>query len=211
MVDDMVRTWVAGWAVSRGTPPPAERPWGYYIEVADDPAEVGRHVLPEASRAAVRAAAEAVTVPRTWMKMPAEPDEVEPWITPGWEVARSETGYLMAVDLTATGATAPAGYTAHVERAGDVVRVRVRHAAGGPAAAGQLALLGEDAVVDRIRTQEAHRRRGLGAFVMRALADRAVELGAVRGVLGATPAGRALYRELGWRQHATLAECVYRG
>ncbi|WP_234018857.1 MULTISPECIES: hypothetical protein [unclassified Streptomyces] len=89
MIYDMVRTWVEGWAVSRGTPAPVARPWGYYTEVADDPAEVGRHVFPEASEPLVRAAAEGVRASRTWMKMPAEPEEVEPWISPGWEVAWS--------------------------------------------------------------------------------------------------------------------------
>ncbi|WP_234018858.1 MULTISPECIES: hypothetical protein [unclassified Streptomyces] len=74
-----------------------------------------------------------------------------------------------------------------------------------------MALLGEAVVVDRVRTAGAHRRRGLGAFVMRALADRALGEGAALGVLGATPAGRGLYGTLGWKRHAALAECVYRG
>ncbi|MDC7340105.1 GNAT family N-acetyltransferase [Streptomyces lydicus] len=64
--------------------------------------------------------------------------------------------------------------------------------------------------MDRVRTDEAHRRRGLGDFVMRTLVDSAVADGAVLGVLGATAAGRALYETLGWKKHATLAECVYR-
>jgi len=93
---------------------------------------------------------------------------------------------------------------------GAVAHVRVLDAAGGRAAQGQMALLGEAVVVDRVRTQEAHRRRGLGAFVMRTLADHALEQGAVLGVLGATDAGRALYETLGWKKHATMAECVYR-
>ncbi|WP_406485564.1 GNAT family N-acetyltransferase [Streptomyces sp. NBC_01563] len=59
-------------------------------------------------------------------------------------------------------------------------------------------------------TEGAHRRRGLGRFVMCVLADHALEQGASQGVLGATGAGRALYETLGWKKHATLAECVYR-
>ncbi|MEU5241009.1 GNAT family N-acetyltransferase [Streptomyces lydicus] len=210
MVAEMVRTWVAGWAVSRRTPPPVEKPWGYYIEVADNPDEVGRHVLPETEEAWVRSAAASVSVPRTWMKMPAEPAEIEPWLPPGWVVAWEETGHLMAVDLMATHPVAPEGYTATMESVGAVTCVRVRDAAGERAAEGQLAALGEVVVVDRVRTDEAHRRRGLGDFVMRTLVDSAVADGAVLGVLGATAAGRALYETLGWKKHATLAECVYR-
>lgn len=166
MVADMIETWVTGWAVSRRTPPPVEMPWGHYIEVADDPAEVGRHVLPVADESLVRSAAASVTAPRTWMKMPVEPEELEPWLPRGWAVAWTETGHLMAVDLVATGPVAPEGYTATVETVGSVVHVRVLDAVGGQAAKGQLAMLGEAAVVDRVSTEGAHRRRGLGRFVM---------------------------------------------
>ncbi|MGG7569456.1 GNAT family N-acetyltransferase [Streptomyces sirii] len=208
MVADIVRTWVAGWAVSRRTLPPVEKPWGFYIEVAGNADEVGRHVLPEAEESLVRSAAASVSVPRTWMKMPAEPEEIESWLSEEW--VWEETGHLMAVDLMATDPVAPEGYTAAVETIGAVTYARVLDAAGEPAAQGQMASLGEAVVVDRVMTEEAHRRRGLGNFVMRTLADRALEAGAVLGVLGATDAGRALYETLGWKKHATLAECVYR-
>ncbi|MGW1405351.1 GNAT family N-acetyltransferase [Streptomyces sp. NPDC002403] len=210
MVADTVRTWVAGWAASRRTPPPAEKPWGFYIAVSDSPVEVGRHVLPETRESLVRGAAASVTTPRTWMKMPAEPETIEPWLPRGWVVAWEETGHLMAVDLMATNPVAPEGYTTTLESGGGVIRVRVLDAAGRQAAKGQMAVLGDEVVVDRVVTEETHRRRGLGGFVMRTLADRALEEGAVLGVLGATDAGRALYETLGWKKHATLAECVYR-
>ncbi|MFI6155100.1 GNAT family N-acetyltransferase [Kitasatospora sp. NPDC051170] len=206
----MVRTWAAGWAVSRRTPAPVEMPWGYYIEVADNPDEVGRHVLPEAEESLVRSAAACVSAPRTWMKMPAEPEEIEPWLPGGWVVAWEETGHLMAVDLMATHPVPPDGYTTTVETVGAVTCIRVLDAAGEQAAKGQLAALGEAVVVDRVVTEESHRRRGLGGFVMRSLADHALREGAVLGVLGATDAGRALYESLGWKKHATLAECIYR-
>ncbi|SHM49607.1 GNAT family N-acetyltransferase [Streptomyces yunnanensis] len=208
MVADIVRTWVAGWAVSRRTPPPVEKPWGFYIEVADNADEVGRHVLPEAEELLVRSAAASVSVPRTWMKMPAEPEEIESWLPQGWVM--EESGHLMAVDLMATDPVAPEGYTATVESIGAVTYARVLDAAGKQAAQGQMASLGEAVVVDRVVTEEAHRRRGLGNFVMRTLTDRALEEGAVLGVLGATDAGRALYETLGWKKHTTLAEYVYR-
>ncbi|MFJ8828209.1 GNAT family N-acetyltransferase [Streptomyces sp. NPDC102467] len=210
MLADTVRTWVAGWAISRRTPAPVARPWGFYIEVAGNPAEVGRHVLPETDESLVRSAAASVTLPRTWMKMPAEPEEVEPWLAPGWVVAWEETGHLMAMDLAATHPVAPAGYTVSAEAIDDVVHVHVRDGAGELAAKGQAALLGQAAVVDRVVTEEAHRRRGLGGLVMRTLADQAVAQGAAVGVLGATDAGRALYETLGWKKHSTLAECIYR-
>ncbi|OKI06210.1 hypothetical protein A6A06_37540 [Streptomyces sp. CB02923] len=210
MVLDTVRTWVAGWAISRRTPPPVEKPWGLYVAVGDNSDEVGRHVLPEVDETLVRSAAASVTVPRTWLKMPAEPEEIEPWLLPGWTVAYEETGHLMATDLMATNPVEPAGYTATVETRGSVICVRVLDVAGVQAAKGQMALLGEAAVADRVVTERAHRRCGLGQFVMRTLADRALDEGANLGVLGATDAGHALYETLGWKKHAPLAECVYR-
>ncbi|MER5495704.1 MULTISPECIES: GNAT family N-acetyltransferase [unclassified Streptomyces] len=210
MVANTVRTWAAGWAVSRRTPPPVEKPWGVHIEVADSPVEVGRHVLPEAEESLVRSAAASVTAPRTWMKTPAEPERIEPWLPRDWVMAWEDTGHLMVMDLMATNPVAPEGYTATLETAGAVTRVRVLDGAGATAAQGQMAFLGEEVVVDRVVTDGAHRRRGLGGFVMRTLADRALEAGAVLGILGATDAGRALYETLGWKKHATLAECVYR-
>ncbi len=210
MLANTVRTWVAGWAVSRRTPPPVEQPWGYYIAVADNPAEVGRHVLPETEESLVRSAAASVRIPRTWMKMPAEPGEVEPWLSSGWMVAWEETGHLMAIDLTATTPCTPEGYGVDVEYLHEVIHVRVLDEAGKPAAQGQAAIIGEAAVVDRVVTAEAHRRRGLGNFVMRTLADHASARGADMGVLGATDAGRALYETLGWKKHSTIAECIYR-
>ncbi|MFI9203208.1 GNAT family N-acetyltransferase [Streptomyces sp. NPDC053048] len=209
MIPELVDTWVAGWAVSRGTPAPSERPWGHYIEVGL-PEHRGRHVLTDTSGSAIRRAAASVTVPNTWLKAPMDPEEVEPWLPAGWVVDRVETGHLMATDLQATDPVLPAGFTTTVETRDGVTYVQVYDAAGERAAKGQMAVLGEATVVDRVETAEAHRRRGLGGFVMRTLADRASAEGATLGVLGATDEGRALYESLGWKAHAALAACVYR-
>ncbi|WP_127356693.1 GNAT family N-acetyltransferase [Actinacidiphila soli] len=64
---------------------------------------------------------------------------------------------------------------------------------------------GSDAAVfDQIETSPAHRRKGLGSLVMRALANAAYDAGATTGVLGATVEGRALQESLGWRTDAPL-------
>ncbi|MCD9160619.1 GNAT family N-acetyltransferase [Streptomyces albireticuli] len=171
---------------------------------------MGRHVLFEADEPAVRAAAATVDVAHTWLKAPVEPEDIRPWLPRGWVVDEAEAGHLMAVDLTATGPVAPDGYTASLETDDGVTYVRVRDAGGEVAAQGQMALLGQEAVFDKVVTEEAHRRRGLGAFVMRALADHAVAEGASLGVLAATDEGRALYETLGWKSHTRLAACIYR-
>ncbi|ARZ66224.1 hypothetical protein SMD11_0558 [Streptomyces albireticuli] len=167
-------------------------------------------MLFEAHESAVREAAASVDVADTWIKAAVEPQDIGPWLPRGWVVDEEEAGHLMAVDLTATEPVVPEGYTASLETDDGVTYVRVLDADGGLAARGQLALLGHGAVVDQVVTEEAHRRRGLGAFVMRALADHAVAEGASLGVLGATDEGRALYETLGWKSHSRLAACIYR-
>ncbi|PBC86970.1 Acetyltransferase (GNAT) family protein [Streptomyces sp. 2224.1] len=209
MVPEMVGLWASGWSVSRRTPRPVEHPWGVYIEVGR-PDQVGRHVLPHADEPSVRRAAAAVTVPHTWLKVPMEPADAGHWLPQGWVVDKDEAGHLMAMDLQVTDPVVPKGYTVAVETHDGVVRVRVRDAAGDTAAGGQMALLGRATVVDRVTTEEGHRRRGLGNFVMRTLADHAVAEGAELGILGATDDGRALYETLGWKVHAPLAACIYR-
>lgn len=209
MVAELVKTWAEGWAVSRGRPLPVEHPWGLYLDVGA-PGQVGRHVVSEAREEAVRAAAASVTVPYTWLKLPMEPEEAGAWLPAGWVVDKEESGYLMAADLHATHPEAPAGYTASVETRDGVTYVEMRDEKGELAAQGQMAVLGRSTVVDRVITAEAHRRRGLGNFVMRTLVDDAVGRGVDVGVLGATDDGRALYETLGWTLCTPLAACIYR-
>ncbi|MGA5564913.1 GNAT family N-acetyltransferase [Streptomyces platensis] len=185
------------------------KPWGLYVEVGR-PDQVGRHVLPYGDELTVREAAASVTVPHTWLKVPREPAEVGRGLPDGWVVDMDEAGHLMATDLRTTAPTAPEGYTATMETHDGVTYVQLRDADGALAAQGQMALLGQATVIDRVTTEPAHRRRGLGAFVMRTLADHAVADGATLGVLGATDEGRALYETLDWKVYAPLAACIYR-
>ncbi|MFJ5677679.1 GNAT family N-acetyltransferase [Streptomyces sp. NPDC093097] len=209
MVPELVSIWVAGWVVSRQRPPAVKHPWGYYIDVGR-PDRVGRHVLPDPDASSVRAATSSVTTPHTWLTLPVEVETAEPWLPAGWVADRAETGHLMATDLRATHPTTPDGYRTTVEQADGVTYVRVHDTDGGLAARGQMAVLGPATVIDKVVTEEAHRRRGLGSLVMRTLADHAVSEGAHLGVLGATDAGRALYETLGWQRRAGLADCVHR-
>ncbi|MER6841908.1 GNAT family N-acetyltransferase [Streptomyces platensis] len=185
------------------------KPWGLYIEVGR-PDQVGRHVLGESHELTVREAATSVTVPHTWLKVPGEPAEVARELPEGWVVDADETGHLMAADLRVTSPTTPEGYTVSMETHDGVTYVQLHAEAGELAAQGQMAILGQATVVDRVITEQTHRRRGLGAFVMRTLADRAVADGATLGVLGATDEGRALYETLDWKAYAPLAACIYR-
>ena len=75
---------------------------------------------------------------------------------------------------------------------------------GEPAARGNVAVVDDLAVYDRIVTEPEFRRRGLGSYVMRALTAVALEHDVDAGLLVTTPEGLELYRYLGWENLASV-------
>jgi ribosomal protein S18 acetylase RimI-like enzyme len=69
---------------------------------------------------------------------------------------------------------------------------------GEEVASGSVAKQGDHAVFDRIITDPMYRRRGLGSFVMRALTAAILEDDVETGLLMASEEGRRLYQYLGW-------------
>ncbi|MER7579015.1 GNAT family N-acetyltransferase [Kitasatospora sp. NPDC097691] len=203
---ELVRMWISGWVVSRGSAEPVDQPWGWSIDVGSPAGEVGRHVLPEPTEAEVRKIAEATTAPTTWLKLFAEDATVRPWLGPQWRL--DVPGFLMSVPLAPERPEPPAGHTVTTWERGGVIRTMVRTEDGQLAARGQAGLAGPVAVPDQISTTPGFRRRGLGALVMRTLQSAAHERGARTGVLVATPDGQALYTALGWTTHAPMASLV---
>lgn len=195
---DLVTDWVWGWALSRGTPDPVTEPDGYRIDVGL-PGHRVRYVLPHPGSTGPRAAG--LTEPGTWLKVCGSAEQVP--LSPRWTVGAPE--YLMSTGLgTVTPVTAPDPYTVELHNTGDVHDAVVRAAGGECAAKGRVAVRGRAAVIDVVETDPAHRRRGLGSVVMAELSRAAGEHGAVRAVLVATEAGRALYEKLGWRVESPI-------
>jgi GNAT superfamily N-acetyltransferase len=110
----------------------------------------------------------------------------------------------MSIDLADHAFRAlPEGYRAEAERDGGVITVMVS-AGEAVAASGRIAVIGADAVADRVQTHPDHRRRGLGGAVMGLLVAAAREAGAVHGQLVASEMGEPLYTGLGWRAEARV-------
>ncbi|MEU4104951.1 GNAT family N-acetyltransferase [Streptomyces tanashiensis] len=209
-IGTITKAWVAGWTASRGTPSAVTEPWGYRIDVGL-PRHVVRHVLPAPDAASVGALCARLTAPYSWLKVMAGPEEVEPWITEGWTVP-DDPGFMMVKALDPGARPAPPeGYARTTEVQDGVVRVRILAPDGALAARGQIAPTGSTAVADQIETDPAHRRRGLGANVMRTLEAAAAQAGATTGVLAATTDGRALYDSLGWHYRGPLTGIVRTG
>ena len=66
------------------------------------------------------------------------------------------------------------------------------------AASGRVFVVGETAIFDKIVTEPAFQRRGLGSFIMKALAAQAFEHDVENGLLLASLDGQKLYSHLGW-------------
>ncbi|WP_405527537.1 GNAT family N-acetyltransferase [Streptomyces avidinii] len=205
-ISELVRMWIDGWVVSRGSSDPIDEPWGWTIDVGQSK-HVARHVLPEPSEADVRKIVAATSAPGTWLKLFAEDQAVLPWVGPDWRLDRA--GFLMSCHLAPERPEVPAGYTLTSWTRGGVARVLVRTPAGHFAARGQIARAGAHVVVDQVETAAEHRRKGLGGLVMRTLQSAAYEAGARTGLLVGTPEGRALYSSLGWTVHSPMASLWY--
>lgn len=75
----------------------------------------------------------------------------------------------------------------------------------GVLASGHVAAINDYAVFDRIVTASEHRRRGYGSLVTRYLASIAAESDADAGLLVASTDGYELYKYLGWTLLGTMA------
>ncbi len=205
MDSTLVREWVDGWAVSRGAAPAVEEPWGLTVDVGVA-GELRRHVLPEVDEVLLRKFDGCA--PGTWLKLFEAPERLEPWTGPGWRF--DSPAWLMWLELRPAAVTVPDGYRLRTWGHGGLTRALVTTESGAFAARAQSGRPPGAAavVVDQVDTSPSHRRRGLGALLMRTLQNAAFEAGAERAVLGATTDGRALYNTLNWRTAGPLTGLV---
>jgi GNAT superfamily N-acetyltransferase len=165
----------------------------------DDKYRSTEWVLTDPSSEELRDVAErAAAVPRSWvMLIGARPDDVA-----GLEVI-NDGEWLMATALRRAGEAEPERVEI-VERAG--VAFATVTIDGVQAAHGQVAVVGRDAVIDRIKTELEFQRRGLGRAMMAALTGWALDRGATDGLLVASQDGFQLYSRLGW--HTVAQTCT---
>ncbi len=201
---DTVSRWARGWAYARGFPRPAAVPGGVRVEVGEPGRRVEWVATDEADTLSALVDAVRAT-PEAWLSVVTEsPAGVRPWFLEGGLTPNEAEEALMSIDLAAHAVRElPDGYRAEVEHDGGIITVSVR-SGEATAAGGTIAVIGADAVADRIQTDPDHRRRGLGGAVMSLLVSAAREAGAVRGLLVASEMGEPLYAGLGWQVEARL-------
>ncbi|MFJ6893262.1 GNAT family N-acetyltransferase [Streptomyces hokutonensis] len=208
----LIRRWLDGWTVARSLPEaePVESAGDGLRSKCDQPGrEVEVFALradeePESlSRLAAAVAAERQT---TWLTVPTlRPGAVESvLVAAGLELLR-RSEWFMTTDLAEHPRHEIATpYECEVRTQGPVTVVTLHGPSGEVAARGTIAVVGADAIADRIETDAAHRRRGLGRAMMSALAEAAVSQGARTGLLIASEEGQRLYSSLGWHHEADV-------
>lgn len=209
---DLIRRWLNGWTTARSLPE-AEPVGSAGDGLRSECRQPGREVEVFALRAdeepgsLARLAAAVAAAPQvTWLTVPtARPSTVEAVVgAAGLELHR-RSEWLMTTDLTGHPRHTPAApYGIEVRTEGPVTGVTLHGPSGEVAARGTVAVVGGDAIADRVETHAAHRRRGLGRAVMSALAEAAVAQGARTGLLLASEDGQRLYSSLGWHHQADV-------
>lgn len=202
-----LETWSLGYCRSRGYADPTPGPAGLWMQIGL-PEQVGRHIVtgpfePDAYRRLVAS----VTEPFVYVEAMAPREVILPLTPAGWTPRDSH--WLMTTPLKA-GATSPPppGYALRLIETDGLCRVEIDAPDGVLAAGGNCGLGGAHGTFDRIVTDEAHRRRGLGSVVMQALTTAALARGVTDGVLIATPDGRALYFALGWSEVGEVVSVI---
>ena len=210
--DDYFLAWIRGWALTREVDPPVAHADGFHIAVGL-PRQAARYVFPGPSPAIAELGA-AVTQPWIYIKAYATSEQLRALLPDHWRI--EDLHYMMTCDerqFPGSGEV-PAGYVVEVDDAVEATgcgHVRVVAPDGTLAASGHVALGERLAIYDRIGTEPAHQRRGLGRTVMHALQALARTHGRREGVLVATDQGRALYEAIGWRLHSPWAGAVIPG
>ncbi len=183
----------------RDLPAPVPDHGGWRVDTGQ-PAEIRRHVFAAACPGLIELGA-TVTEPLVLLKLAAPHAELAALLPPRWRL--EPLAHVMTfIGNFGDGSklALPEGYRLSVERDGDRALARIAAPGGTIAASGHAAERDGAFIYDRIATEAAHRRRGLGRALMLALQRTRRSPGA-RQVLTATADGRALYASLGWTVH----------
>jgi GNAT superfamily N-acetyltransferase len=201
----LIATWLKGWALAHETPLPTPCGHGWRVKVGL-PDQKARYVF-AAPEPAFWQLAETITEPFVYLKVCAAHNNIRHLFPARW--ATEHRGFIMILEGALSSIRPlPDGYRlVLIDRPAGMTCI-IYAPDETEAACGSVVIADGMAVYDRIRTQTAHQRRGLGGLVMATLQQAAYERGRERDMLCATDAGRALYETLGWKVHSLYTSAV---
>lgn len=203
----LAERWARGWATSRRAPEPGVLDRALRVELGLPGRDFEVIVLDADPSAIAAAASEVRDSPGAgWVTVvSATPERAAAALADAGLPPDGSEDRLMTTGLaTHPEPAVPSPYRLHVTEQSGVLIATVTDPLGAVAASARAALRGADAVPDKVETAREHRRRGLGAAVMGALAAESRARGARTGVLAASVEGERLYTRLGWEPRARL-------
>lgn len=199
-----LHAWLEARSIARGFPAPILDQGAWRIETGSA-TEVRRWIFPRVTPE-LRALGSAIDDPRMIIRAAVTPEELAAALGSRWAVP--ERTYVMhRHEHRAVASALARGYRLETRRDGGVAHAFVLDENGFLAASGHAGRGSQAMAYDRIATDPAHRRKGLGRVIMLALGEILGEPG-IPEVLVATVAGRALYETLGWRVVAPYAQAM---
>ncbi|WP_303830722.1 GNAT family N-acetyltransferase [Asticcacaulis taihuensis] len=202
---ELIATWLKGWALAHEVPLPAPCGNGWHVEVGL-PDQKARYVF-AAPEPAFWQLAETITEPLVYLKVCAPHDEIKNLFPSRW--ATEHRGFMMTRQGPPPPVQAlPAGHRLTLTERSTGLTCTVHAEDGSHAASGSVVLADDMAVYDRIRTEDKHRRKGLGSVIMTTLQQAAHDRGRRRDMLCASHMGRPLYETLGWQVHSLYTSAV---
>ncbi|HZO65550.1 MAG: GNAT family N-acetyltransferase [Kribbellaceae bacterium] len=206
--EELVRRWQAGWSASRGWTRVVDDNGILTVRIGEEDRAMEFVVLdPDAHPERLKRAADLALDSKgtAWVTLATLDREgtEDALMDLGLDVER-DPEWLMTIELSQQPALQLHPRYALVSELEENVIVTRATLHGAVASSGRMAVVGTDAVADRIETDPGHRRRGLGSAVMAALVEAAEARGATRGILIASRDGQRLYRSLGWKKVADI-------
>ncbi|MGQ3383958.1 GNAT family N-acetyltransferase [Glutamicibacter sp. TV12E] len=201
--DELISTWVTGWAGARGYETRNEG--RVHAALRHDTTEDWEYVIYGPSKEELAAVAETLKKHPN-RRLTAFDDSAESLVAIANEVGLQVTAddeALMVTELAVHDVEVPLpadGFIFQIERDGTHAYVSLHPEDDQQvvAASGHVSAVNGFAIFDRIITGADFRRRGLGTLIMRALASLAQEHDVEEGLLIASVDGQQLYASLGW-------------
>jgi hypothetical protein len=203
----LMEAWLRARSLSRGLPQPVPESGGLRVD-SGLPSETRRYLFARPVDG-LREIAERICELRIPLKLCDTPKVMRSYLPPGWEIFPPNFVMICHQTFCLPERTPqpPEGYRLELKTESAVTHACISSTAGELAAGGYAAHYDNVFIYDRILTGENHRRKGLGTIVMAALAT-ARPPSARLQILVATPAGRELYRSLGWSDYAPYSSAV---
>lgn len=202
----LVETWLKGWSLAKGVSLPVPDHDGFRVDVGWADQQI-RYVFPTIS-AGLLHLAQTITQPYIFLKVCAPATAIQPHLPPRWVI--QPPGFMMTNHLPDSPPRLhlPDGYRLNIQIDTPVLIATIYSAEETVAAVGRMVIVNDHIIYDRIATDPVHQRRGLGSAVMTALTAAGISMGKNKGILVATPAGKALYETLGWQLYSPYTTAV---